>query len=317
MKKLIKSLENYPVGIVGTGVALMVLADAWQVKNVQFLIPISVVYTWIALAIMLIKIIFYPKKVWTEIKNPVVGTFYPIIDMAVMLLAQYYLPVMPEVAKLAWTLSVIVHLAYYVLFTFFVILKDFKFTKLAPSIYVVLAGAAVATETSPGMRHPSIALFTLYLSMISFIVLYPIMLYKIFKKDALPISIKPTAALLASPASLTLISYLIVVPNPNMYLVYGLAILSIINIIIVYTVMIKLFVTGFKPLFSAFTFPLTISTLVMYQLHDSLIGINSSLARIFNIIGNVELAITTLTIIYILINLLILFLRIFTPKAAE
>lgn len=262
---------------------------------------------------MLIKIIFYPKKVCAEIKNPVVGTFYPIIDIVIMLLAQYYLSDILEVAKLAWTLSVIVHLAYYVLFIFFVILKNFEFTKIASSIYVFLAGAVTATEVSSGMRQPSIVLFTLYLSMISFIVLYPIMLYKIFKKDALSISIKSTAALLASPALLTLISYLIVVSKPNMYL----AILSIINIIIVYNVMLKLFVTGFKLLFAAFTFSLTISTLVMYQLHESLIGENSNLVRIFNIIENVELAIPILIIIYVLINLLILFLRIFTPKAAE
>lgn len=315
-KRFIDRLENYPIGICGTSLGLITVSSAWQLNGISFLKPLAIIFAIVAIALMILRIIIFPKKAIEEIKNPVLGSFYPTIDMTLMLIAAYFLNVAPTFAKTLWIICIVIHFVLFVLFFTFRI-KNFKFEDMVPSWFVVWVGVVVAGVTSTGMGHDRLAQYLFYFGFVIYIITWPIMLYRVFNHKALEEHKLPTIGIMAAPASLCLVGYITAFKVLNPIILVILTIISLINLILVYTYIIGFIKKGFAPTYAALTFPLAISIMAAYKLSNYLMKVGVFGSYIFKVIGDIEIFIGTAVIFYVLYNFILLLITILSAKAEK
>lgn len=313
LKKSLNKLENYPIGICGTVLAFMTISNAWQGFGVEFLKPISVAVAIIALTLMGIRTIMFPKKIVEEIKHPVLGSFYPTIDMALFLIASTMVDFLPNLAEGIWIFAVIFHFSIFLIF-FTIRIKEHRFKDMIPSWFVVWIGMVVGTVASPGMGHEGVARFLFYFGVFFYIVTWPIMVYRMFwHKDKVEDHKMPTIGIMAAPASLCIAGYLTITNAPNMFLLGFLAVTSFFNLGLVYTYIIGFIKKGFVPTYAALTFPLAISVVAAMKM-SALFSEYSVLSNILRLVAQVEIFIATGVIFYVLYNFLNLFVKAISPE---
>lgn len=315
MNSLLKKLENYPIGICGTSLAFITLSNCWLINGIKFLKPISIIFAICALSLMLLRIVLYPKKILEEIKNPVLGSFYPTIDMAGLLIASYFLDVAPAFAKTLWLLCIAIHLILFVVFLAFRV-KNFKVTDMVPSWFVILIGVVVACASSTGMGYPVLAKYLFYFGFFWYVVAWPIMLYRVYKCEKIEEHKLPTIGVMAAPASLCIVGYITSFANPNPYVLGFLIITSLFNLVLVYTYITDFIKNGFKPIYAALTFPLAISVLAMYKTSAYVNGLGFN-GSVFKLLGDMEIFIATYVIFYVLNNFIKLFLSAINPNLSK
>ncbi|MGL5754170.1 MAG: TDT family transporter [Paraclostridium sp.] len=313
MKELISKLENYPIGICGTSLAFITLGNCWLVNGIYFIKIVAIIFAICAIALMLLKIIIFPKTMIEEIKNPVVGSFYPTIDMAGLLIASYFLDLAPGFAKGLWLTCIVVHAIIFVVFLTYRA-KNFKLTDMVPSWFVILIGVVVASASSKGMGHPLLAQYLFYFGFFWYVVAWPVMLYRVYKCEKLEDHKLPTIGVMAAPGSLCIVGYLTSFSNLNHFILGFLIVTSLFNLVLVYTYITDFIRKGFKPTYAALTFPLAISVFAMYKTsaYISSMGLNG--AELFKFLGNIEIFIATYVIFYVINNFIKLFLSTLSPK---
>lgn len=317
--KYLNKLENCPIAISGTCLAFITLSNSWLLKGIDYLKPLSIALAICMLALMLLKAIMFPKKIISEMKNPVLGTFYPTIGMVTWLIAAYFRPIFPRFCTWLWLAAVVWHYALIVLYTYLRI-KERNFKNIVPTCFIVYTGMITGVVASKGfVTMRPIADFMLYFGFIFYTALLPVVLYIVFRKDRMEYSKLPTIGIICSPAPLGVVGMLTVYSNPNKIMLYWLVITGLILLPIVYAYIIKLFKDGFKPMLAAFTFPLAIATLAAFKLSAYFERLNhASLAAIFQLLGDIEIFIATYVVLYVLINLILMFFRAIdvlpTPK---
>ncbi|MPQ42577.1 TDT family transporter [Clostridium tarantellae] len=299
---LIKKLEKYPIGICGTCLGLVTLANCWKIKDLHFIKPIALIVASIVIILQIIRMIIHPKYVWQEIKNPVLGSFYPTIDMAGFLIASSLLKSFPVFAKSLWISCIIFHITILIIFFYFRI-KDFTFTHIVPSWFVPPIGIVVATVTSTGMDFINLSKFIFYFGFICYIIMWPIILYRLYRYP-LPAIQKPIIGILAAPASLCLVGYLTVFSNPNNFIIIFLALTSIFNLLTVYIKLPGLLKKGFAVTYASLTFPLAISILAMYKVNYYVEKIGFNDFGVFKLFADVQIFIGTYVIFYVFYNFL-------------
>ncbi|MGL5415617.1 MAG: TDT family transporter [Clostridium sp.] len=316
IKKQLSKLENYPIGICGTVLAFMTISNAWKGFGIDFLKPISVIIAVGALTLMLVRAIMFPRKVAEEIKNPVLGSFYPTIDMALFLIASTIVNFVPHLAKGIWLFAVAFHFIIFLVF-FFIRIKEHNFKDMIPSWFVVWIGMVVGTVASPGMGFDGIAKFLCYFGIFFYVVTWPVMVYRMFwHREKVEDHKMPTIGIMAAPASLCIAGYLTITQTPNMILLSFLAVTSLFNLGLVYTYIIGFIKKGFAPTYAALTFPLAISVVASLKMSKLFVG-NMILSNGFRILGDVEIFIATGVIFYVLFNFLNLFVKAVNPKLEE
>lgn len=108
MKQYINKLENLHIGISGTCLAFITLSNSWMIKDIVYLKPIAITIAIIMLSLILMRLIKFPKVMLNELKDPVLGTFYPTFGMVTWLVWHIFINIFHVYAVLY---------GYYVLFT--------------------------------------------------------------------------------------------------------------------------------------------------------------------------------------------------------
>ena len=127
------------------------------------------------------------------------------------------------------------------------------------------------------------------------------MLYRLIFLTEVPNAAKPTIAIMAAPASLSLAGYLTVVSEPNLLLcaiLLGIAVLMTIAIYFAFWNLLRLkFSTGY----AAFTFPMAIGATALYKSSKLIEGIPgcTEYAMQLHFIATIELVVASLVIFYV------------------
>lgn len=314
MNNYVLKAKLFPIGAVGTSLGFMTLANVWAIHGVTFLKPLAIIFAVCALSLLTVKVVVHPKQTWNEMKDPILGGFYPTIDMALFVLMGYLLPYLPSVAKIVWLVGIAFHLTYFAVF-FGSRIKNFKMRHMLPSWNVVLVGVCVASVGSKGMGFPHIAEFLTWFGIVCYLPFYPFMLYRVYvHKHKIEVPAAATIGIMAAPSSLVLASYLTTNTTHVPFILWYLILTSIFNIVMVYIEIPKFIKQGFKAGYAAFTFPLAISMLAMWKT-GVLMGKTSAIAgTIFKTISNIELILGSLVIGYVAINFIILLVKALIEK---
>jgi tellurite resistance protein TehA-like permease len=213
----------------------------------------------ILLLILGAKFVLHPRLLWTDLAHPVVGSVVPTFAMALMVVSKAVGNwLIPAAGVTLWLVAVALHLCFLVAFIVHRV-KAFELHHMVPAWFVPPVGIIVADVAFPGVAtlHP-LAIGLLYLGMGLYAILLPVMIYRLIFAAEIPDPAKPTIAIMAAPASLSLAGYLTVVTEPSPLLIALLGGIAVLMTLIIYLAFLKLLRLPYSPGYAAFTFPMVI-----------------------------------------------------------
>jgi len=214
------------------------------------------------------KFLFHPYLIKEELTHPVLGSILPAFTMALMVISKAVGLYSPLIRQIIWFIAVMGHLSLLTAFVWYNI-RHFSFERVFPSWFIPTVGIIAAALTSPGGIFAELADMIMYLGLINFAVTLPLITYRVFFLMGLADAAKPTIAVMAAPASLSLAGYLTIESDPSILLCGVLLCLAVLLTGIVYITIPGLIMRlSPGPGYAAFTFPLVISATALYKTYE-------------------------------------------------
>lgn len=218
------------------------------------------------LFVLVAKFIWHPQLLWCDLSHPVVGSVVPTFAMALMVVSKAVgLYFSAFAGACLWVFAVVLHLIFLVLFIYHRA-RDFHLHHMVPSWFVPPIGIIVADVSFPGIPalHP-FAHVLLVFGMVAYAIMLPMMIYRFMFCDEVPDAAKPTIAIMAAPASLSLAGYLTVTASPSPVIVAVLGGIAVLMTAIIYLAFFRLLRLDFSPGYAAFTFPMAIGATALFK----------------------------------------------------
>ena len=250
--------------------------------------------------IFVLKIVVLNGKLKTVLENPVPASVLLTITMATILLSSYAKPYSSGLAVGFWFVGVILHTSLMIWFSL-KFLPNFSIKKVFPSWYIVYVGIATASVTAGAAGQLKLGQICFWFALVAYLILIPVVCYRVFKVKEIPEPAKPTFAILSAPGSLALAGYLNTFPEKNFTFAAVLFGFSLFFYLVVLVNLPKLLKLKFSPGFSGFTFPLVISAIATKLFNGyvtKLYGANSAL----KLLVNFQEIIATLIVLYVFIG---------------
>lgn len=259
------AIRNVPIPMAGVALGLAALGNLWQ-PVAPWAHALCGTVSLVMALLVAARIALFPKEVREDLANPMVAAVSATFLMSFMQLATYLAPYFYMGAAVLWFASVACHLC---LMAWFSVrhMKDVGLSRVFPTFFIAYVGIIVASATSPvfGMQALGLVLFWLGFAA------YPLLLVLVtmrYVKHPMPEAAQPLFCIYAAPASLSLVGYLTVVPDPNPVFVTVLLILGQALFLMVLTQVPRFLKGGFKPSFAAMTFPFVISAAALGKALD-------------------------------------------------
>lgn len=301
---MIKRVRALPTPV--AGLALGISSLGWSMENA---LPL---YGWgqligagiavVLLCLLLTRFVFHADTLITDLRHPVLGSIVPTFAMATMVVSKAIGRFFPLVGEYLWLAAVIVHLLFLGAFIVFR-MRERQMQHMVPSWFIPPVGIIVADVACPSPEWFNFAQVLLTIGIVSYAVMLPVMIYRFMFYAQVPDAAKPTIAILAAPASLSLAGLLTVVENPSPLLCAVLLGIAVLMTVVIYLSLFKLLRLPFSPGYAAFTFPLAIGATALYKM-SHLVGqyeVGAFYAWELRMLANAELVIATCIITYVAI----------------
>ncbi len=306
-----RSLAAAPTPMAGLALGIASLGWCWENAG-QFDGRLQLLGAAIAAVLLLVltfKFLIHPRLLWQDLAHPVVGSVVPTYAMGTMVVSKAVGLLAPTLGQGLWLFAVVVHLVFLATFVWHRA-KAFEIHHMVPSWFVPPVGIIVADVAYPGGPFASLATGLLWFGMACYGLMLPLMLYRLIFSHEVPDAAKPTIAILAAPASLSLAGYLTVSQDPSLLLVAVLLGIAVLMTGIIYLAFIKLLRLPFSPGYAAFTFPLVIGATALFKV-SHLLSQWSQAARYaeqLHQLAYLELGVATLVVGYVALRYLMFFL---------
>ena len=302
LKSINNVLTKMPSSMAGLALAAASLGLCWEnmvhLNNLSQLL--GAILAGVIVIPLLLTFLLNPARLKQDLQHPVAGSVLPTLAMAIMTIANtialYNLPI----AQLVSWFAISLHLFFLVAFIFYRS-KSFYFKQILPSWFIPPIGIVLAVVTHPGGLPAFFANVLLITGLVSYAVLLPIILYRLFFSGPLDGNQKPVIAILATPASLLLVVYLAIENEPNYLLFSTLLMVALLMTAYVYIAFIKLLRLPFSPAYSAFTFPLVAGAIALFRTSQFLLreGVDPKWVTLTMQLGYIELTIASLMLVYV------------------
>ncbi len=301
------------------GLALGIASLGWSVENALPLHGVGqivgAVIAALLLACVFLKFALSPTLLLEDIKHPVLGSILPTFSMALMVISRSVALWNEPAAEYLWLAAVAMHIVLLVGFIGFRI-NHTSMTQMVPSWFIPPVGIAVAALASPAHNYHALAYALLLFGLINFTLLFPIMIYRILFRQQVPDAAKPTIAIFAAPASLTLAGYMTMESEPSLLLCSILLGLAMVMTLVIYVALLKLLRLPFSPGYASFTFPLVIGATALYKMAHFLQGfsIAQEYAAQLHRFATIELVIAAGLIAYVCLRYIMHYFHLSVKK---
>lgn len=216
------------------------------------------------LLLLLAKYISQPQLILKDLEHPVIGSVMPTFAMASMVISKSLVAQGSSAGVGLWYGAIALQV---ILLLGFVLhrVRQPSWQVVVPSWFVPPIGIVVAAVTCPGPAQLALSQLLVSFGLVCYGLMLTPMLYRLIFHPRIAEGAKPTLAILAAPASLTLAGYLTVVEQPSFALVAVLMGVALLMTALVYLSLIHLLRLPFSPGYAAFTFPVVISSTAMYR----------------------------------------------------
>lgn len=269
-KKISHHASQLPSPMAGLALAIASLGWAWE--NMSSSIDgraqgICAAIAALMLTSLIVKFILHPKILKQELSHPVVGSVIPTFAMGLMVVSNALGHYFPTAGLMLWLVAIAIHLVFLAMFIYFRAI-DFKLEHMVPSWFVPPIGIIVAAVSFPGEQYQWLADATLNFGMVCYLIMLPVMLYRLIFCAPIPDAAKPTIAIMAAPASLSLAGYLTVSSQPSLIIVALLLSIAVLMTSVIYLAFFHLLRLPFSPGYAAFTFPMVIGATALFKSAD-------------------------------------------------
>ncbi|QUS58767.1 TDT family transporter [Pseudovibrio brasiliensis] len=316
MNTLRSKLAHVPAPL--GGLALGIASLGWSLENAGnfggALQLTGALISGVLLVLLLGKIILAHTAIFEDLKHPVVGSVLPTTAMALMIVSYAIAQYSFAVGQMLWLLGIVLHLTFLCAFTYHR-LKNFNLQHMVPSWFVPPVGIIVAAVSFPGGVFEGFANALLWFGLVAYAIMLPMMLYRLIFHPEVPDAAKPTIAILAAPASLSLAGYLTLAPSPSPIMVAVLGGIAVAMTALIYLSFLRLFRLPFSPGFSAFTFPLVIGATALFKTVTWMesLGANASLVAQIRALAHIELYVAAAVVLYVSFKYLTFFAPALMP----
>lgn len=257
----------------------------------------------ILLSLLVGKFLLNPSLLLEDLRHPVVGSVVPTFAMALMVITISLQDFMPNLAVALWFAAIAIHVLFLTAFVYHRS-RTFVITDMVPSWFVPPVGIIVAAISYPTALYQPLAEGILWFGIVCYIMLLPVMVYRLVYCEELPDSAKPTFAILAAPASVCLTGYLTVVQEPSKIVVALLLATALVKTGVIYRCAKRLIRLPFSPGYAAFTFPLVIGATALFKVQEQCIvwGASQFMVGTVGAMAIVELLVATLVVSYVAVR---------------
>ena len=257
------------------GLALGIASLGWSLENALPLDGRGQATGASIAAVMLLcffaKFVLRPRLLLEDLQHPVLGSILPTSAMALMIISKAIAPWGQEQSEMLWLAAIALHLCLLGGFVFFR-LRRVKLAQMVPSWFIPPVGIAVAALASPEGNFHTLAYVLLVFGLINFTLLFPLMIYRFLFRQEVPDAAKPTIAIFAAPASLSLAGYMTMESEPSLLLCSILLGIAMLMTLVIYIALLRLLRLPFSPGYASFTFPLVIGATALYKIAGYLEG---------------------------------------------
>jgi len=256
------------------------------------------------LAAVIARIATDRAAVRKEYRTVVSWTVTPTIFMTAELLAVYLKPLSETGALVLWAVALSLQLVWVIVFVWRFVLR-FKIEDVYPSWFIVFVGFVVGATTSGAFGAARIGVVLLFGGLVGYLVILPLVLYRFFIIRGIAKPLEPLAGIVLAPANLCLAGYLALVGagalGVSWRLIGALLVCSALSFVFYLWVCVPRMWGDFSPTFSAFTFPLVITSVAITQLSKTLLEGLTPIASVLQVSA-------TVVVFFVLVRYLI-FLR--------
>ncbi|MEZ0575655.1 TDT family transporter [Halodesulfovibrio aestuarii] len=262
----------------------------------------------VLLIALLARFVFYPKTLLSDLSHHVLGSVAPTFAMATMVISNTVSKVAPLAGETLWVAAVGIHLIFLAIFIFHQI-NDFSLHKMVPSWFVPPVGIIVANVSFAGTHFYTFATLLLYFGMIAYAIMLPVMIYRFMFCNEIADAAKPTIAIMAAPASLSLAGYLSMTRTPSALIIALLLGIAVLMTFVLYVAFTKLLRLPFSPAYASFTFPLVIGSTALYKVSAwmNTQGWQQEIVKQVSTLATFELYIATIIVSYVAIRFMLFF----------
>ena len=224
----------------------------------------------LVLILLILRLIFATKQTKEDLNNPLICSISPTVSMSIMILSTYIRPFIPNAAYVIWLAAI----ALYVITTIYFIVKfvlHFNIKTVFPSWFALSAGGVVSSVTCGAFGMQSLGQVMFYIGFAASLILFPIVMYRMFKVREVAPPARPTYYIFAAPFNLCLAGYVGAFAGQFtpvlLYILFALALLTLIPCLISLPFLHK---KGFLPAYAGFAFTTAISAVAMKSVNGAL-----------------------------------------------
>ena len=302
MKNILKKTKHIPLPIVPCMLGACTLSNVYNslgfsfIKHLTTFLAIIVVISYIA------KIVIHPSVIKEEYKNPSISSLYPGICMVLMVIGAYIYDYFSPVGKIIWEISIILHIIHIFLFTYLHFIKSRDINTFFFFFFVTYNGIMVSSVVGANMNEDKLLTFIVYYGIIIYLLLLPVMVWRLIKFE-IKDTMQHGTAILLGPCSLCVVSYINIIDNPNIILTWLLYILVLASLLYILIMLPKFFSYAFTPAFAGLTFPMAIGTVATQKMSIYLANTGySNISSILTQLEGIQIYITTAIIGFVLFN---------------
>jgi tellurite resistance protein TehA-like permease len=300
-------LSRYPTPVGGLALGVASLGLVWEAQGpVPWAAEAAAGFAAVLLVLLAIRFVLHPATLAHDLGNPVAGAVVPTFAMAWMTVSVTLRQAAEPLGALVWLTAVVLHAVFLAAFLRHQA-RSFRLERMVPAWFVPPVGIIVAAVTFRGAQDGlgrSLAEWALAFGMVAYAVMLPIMFYRFIFESNVPPAAMPTIAILAAPASLSMVGYLALVEPPDpvpVLILEGIAVLMTLIVLVAFT---RLLVLPFSPGYAAFTFPLAISATAQFAFAEQLSAWDASnaLTGQFEVLARAELWVATVVTAYVVLR---------------
>lgn len=307
---MLERLQRMPVPVLPTFVGALTLSNVYNSMGYPWIRHLTM---WAATAILLlyiVKIIRYPSVCWGEYQTTVPCSLYAGFTMILMILGSYYFDYVPALGKAMWGAAIAIHAVHILIFTVRNVIRKRDINTTVPSWFVTYNGIMVSCVVGGAMNANGVLTVIVYYGIIIYLILLPVMIWRLLKFEVKP-PVYHTMAVLLAPCSLCVVSYLNVIPNPVPALLYLLYLCVLCSLAFILIKLPKFFSFPFAPGFAGLTFPMCIGIVATTKMAGYLTAQgNEQMAGILTQLSGFQVYITSMLVGYVLLNFLMMALRV-------
>ncbi len=252
------------------GLALGIASLGWSWENAASLNGFGQIagagIASVLLIILTIKFMSHRHLLKADMAHPIVGSVLPTFAMALMVISHSFGQWNQGFGDAMWMTAILMHVSFLVSFVYHRSIS-FQLSHMVPSWFVPPVGLIVADVSFSGT--PALAYIAeglLNFGLVTYAILLPTMIYRLVFCESVPDAAKPTIAILAAPASLSLAGYLTITQEPSPVLVALLFGIAILMTAFIYMAFFHLLRLPFSPAYAAFTFPMVIGATALFKM---------------------------------------------------